>query len=112
SNGSAESTGDEYPSDQKQEALSRGAGRALLVSSERSDALDDRARALRPTSTHRDQRGGLVLALELVQGGGQQSGSRRADRVTDRDSAAVDVVLVLGNVVDLRPAHHDGGERL
>ena len=60
----------------------------------RSDPLDDRAGRHRATGAHRDQRGGLVAPLQLVQRGGDQPGAGRADRVTEGDRAAVDVDLV------------------
>ena len=55
---------------------------------------------------------GLVAALELVQGGGDQPGAGGADRVAEGDRAAVDVDLVHVDPVLAGPREDDGGERL
>src|SRR5581483_8251898 len=83
-----------------------------LVLTVSSDPFDDRRGCLCATGAHGDECGGAVRALQFVQGGGQQSGAGRADRVAERDRAAADVVLVLGDLVLLRPRHHDAGEGL
>jgi hypothetical protein len=55
-------------------------------------ALDDRGDALAAADAqHGEQRRGEARALELVEGGAEQDGPGRAERVAERDRAAVDV---------------------
>ena len=83
-----------------------------FLCSHRSDPFDDRAGRERAAGAHGDQRGLAVAALQLVEGGRDQAGAGRADGVSQRDGAAVDVHLVHVGVVNLRPAQHDRGEGL
>ena len=55
---------------------------------------------------------GLVAALELVEGGGDQAGAGGADGVAERDGAAVDVDEVQVDVVLAGPGEHHRRERL
>src|SRR6201992_513973 len=85
---------------------------AVLVRHPHLDALDDGAGRQRSTGAHRDQRGGLVGALQLVQRGGDQPAAGATHRVPQCDRAAVDVDLVHVWVVHPRPGQHDRRERL
>src|ERR1700753_757735 len=58
------------------------------------DSFDDGAGGQRAARAHGDQRGGLIGALQLVQRGGNQATAGRADRVAQRDRAAIDVDTV------------------
>ena len=53
-----------------------------------------------------------VASFELVDGGGEQADARRADRVPERDRAAVHVEPVRVDSVDLRQRHRHRGEGL
>ena len=85
---------------------SEAAGRAVL------DALDDRDVGLAAALAHRLQAVAAAGALELVQQRGHQPGAGRAERVAERDRAAVDVDLGEVGAGLLLPREHDRRERL
>jgi alkylation response protein AidB-like acyl-CoA dehydrogenase len=74
--------------------------------------LDDARGRQRAAGAHGDQGQVRVAPLQLVQGGGQQPGAGRADRVAERDRAAVDVDPVLVRLVHPHPGQRDRRERL
>src|SRR5690606_10451260 len=59
-----------------------------------SDPLDDDRRGHAARGAHRHQPATQVAALELVEQRADQDGTRRPDRVAERDRAAIDVDLV------------------
>src|SRR3546814_6582823 len=67
----------------------------------RSDTLDDDRRRHAAGGAHGDQAALQVTALQLVEHGADQDRASRADRMAERDRAAVDVDLV---AVDLQIA--------
>src|SRR3954447_19226876 len=78
----------------------------------RLDALDDRAGAEAAAAAHRHEAYLLVRALELVQEGGDQPRAGGAERVPERDRAAVDVDAVHVRLELAAPGRDNGGERL
>src|SRR2546423_4229468 len=62
-----------------------------MIALTRLDALDDRARAEASAAAHRHEADRLVGALELVQERRDQAGARGAERMPERDRAAVHV---------------------
>src|SRR3954469_20118426 len=78
----------------------------------RSDALNQRAGAEPAAAAHGHQAGLLVGALHLVEQRGDQARAGRAERVTERDRAAIDVDAVHVGLQLPPPGGDDGGERL
>src|SRR6516165_4232005 len=77
-----------------------------------SDPFDDRRRSHAAADAERYQRSRLVGALELVEHGPQNHRSRRAQRMAQRDRAAVDVDLGIVDVEGLDVAKHHRGKSL
>src|SRR5689334_8645238 len=77
-----------------------------------SDPLDDRGGTHAAADAERDERSRFVAALELVEHGAQNHRAGCAERMTERDRAAIDVDLVVVDVEGLDVAQHDGREGL
>src|SRR4051812_9599266 len=76
-------------------ASASGTVRCTIPCISRSDALDDRRDAHAATDAQRDQRGGLVRTLELVERRPEQDRAGRTQRVAEGDRATIDVDLVV-----------------
>src|ERR1700688_1869153 len=72
-----------------------------------SNSLDDRRGAHAAADAQRHQGCGLVGALELVEHGAENHRARRAERMAERDGAAIDVDLRIVDVEGLDVAQHD-----
>src|SRR5205823_4238817 len=68
-----------------------GAGRSSAARAGRSGPFEDRGNALAATDAHRDQRVPAVDPAQLVQRLDRQDRAGRADRVAERNTAAVRV---------------------
>src|ERR1700744_5036879 len=75
-------------------------------------ALDDRGGTHAAADAQRDQRGLFVAALEFVEHGAENHRTGCAERMAERDRAAVDVDLGVVDIEGLDIAQHDGSERL
>src|SRR5205085_6251989 len=78
----------------------------------RSDPFDDGPRAGAPGGAHRHEPDLLAGALELVQQRRDQAGAARAERVAERQRAAVDVDAVPVGIDLAPPRGDDRAERL
>src|SRR6516165_9194951 len=76
-----------------------------------SDAHHDRV-ALRPAGADRGAADAAAAAAQLVHERGENAGARRADRVSERDGAAVDVDPLLVDAEHPDRRDHDRRERL
>src|SRR5881398_2988709 len=77
-----------------------------------SEELDQRARTEATAAAHRHEPDLLVRALELVEQGRDQPRAGRAERVPQRDRAAVDVDAVHVRIELAAPSGDDRRERL
>src|SRR5690606_17293663 len=77
-----------------------------------SQSFDDRYIRLPAALAHRLQAVAAARALELVQQRRHQLGSARAERMTERDGAAVHVGAFVRVTRFLQPRHHHRSERL
>src|SRR6195952_1038864 len=76
------------------------------------DAFDDRRRAHAAADAQGHQRGRLVGAFELVEHGAEDHGAGGAERMAERDRAAVDVDLRRIDLECLHVAQHHRGKGL
>src|ERR1700687_293692 len=74
--------------------------------------LDDGRGAHAAADAQRDQRGRFVGALELVEHGTENHRTGGAERMAERDGAAIDIDLGVVDVEGLHVAQHHRGERL
>src|SRR3954471_22190441 len=77
-----------------------------------AQALDDRGVGHAAALAHRLETPAAAGALELVEQGGHQPATRAAERVPERDRAAIHVHLLHVRAVLLLPGQDDGRERL
>src|SRR4051812_16791613 len=82
-------------------------GNGSTMRSPRLAALENRARAETAAAAHRDQRALGVGSFELVQRGGNEPGPGRANRMPERDRAAVDVHALHVGLELALPREHD-----
>src|ERR1700730_6028557 len=75
-----------------------------------SNSFDDRRRPHAAADAQRDQRGRLVGALEFIEHGAENHRARCAERMAERDGAAVDVDLGIVDVERLDVTQHHRGE--
>src|SRR5262245_34919812 len=87
-------------------------GRRFAYFQRSLDALDQRARAEPAAATHRHEADLLVGALELVQQRRDQAGAGRAERVPERDRAAVHIDAVHVGLQLAPPGRDDRREGL
>src|SRR6202790_1466734 len=85
-------------------------GYASLCPPYGSNSFDDRRRPHAAADAQRDQRGRLVGALEFIEHGAENHRARCAERMAERDGAAVDVDLGIVDVERLDVTQHHRGE--
>ncbi len=78
----------------------------------RSDPLDDRRRAHARSDAERDEAGGKIAPLQFVERRSEDHGACCAERVAERDGAAVHVQFVVRHFQLAHEAEHDRGEGL
>src|SRR4051812_46059394 len=79
-----------------------------------SDALDDEGDPLADADAHRAERVTAAAPVQLVDGRGDQAGAARAERMAERDRAAVgvDARVVVGDAEVAQNREALRGERL